>query len=403
MNFATPESASRKPRVAFVVQRCGREVNGGAELHCLQVADQMSKWWDTEVLTTCALDYMRWENHYPPGLEKVRGTAIRRFLVDEGRDIQVFNQISGDILRSALDVPLDVQESWMRAQGPISSGLLDYLRTQRDSYDLFVFFGYLYATTYFGLPLVAEKACLAPLAHDEWPIYMRMWDKFFALPRQFVFNTKAERAFVQKRFAKLSPEGEVAGIGIDEPPPVDPAAFRKRHGLNEPFLLYVGRVDRSKGCDTLFDYYCRARADGATASKLVLIGQDVLRVPFHEDIIHLGFVSEEEKWEAMAACDWLVNPSPHESLSIVLLEAWRMGRPAIVNGASDVLRDHCQDSDGGLWYDSYRDWRAILERVSQDEKETLGRQGMAYVQSNYSWPRVEALYRELLSGERANG
>ena len=391
----------RKPRVALVVQRCGVEVNGGAEFLCLQVADRMSKWWDTEVITTCALDYVRWDNFYPPGVEKVGGTAIRRFPVDTPREIAAFDQLSTELQSKGLEVELSRQEDWMRAQGPNSTGLLDYLRAQRDAYDAFIFFGYLYATTYFGLPLVAEKAYLAPFAHDEWAIHLRMWDRFFALPRELIFSTKAEWEFLQKRFRKLSLAGDVIGIGIDEPPHVDPETFRERHGLAAPFLLYVGRIDRSKGCATLLEYYRRARADGATNSKLVLIGRDVMPIPFGDDIVHFGFVTEEEKWEAMAACDWLVMPSPYESLSIVLLEAWSVGRPAIVNAASEVLRAHCEESNGGLWYESYRDWRTILEVVSEDEKKKLGRQGQQYVQKNYSWARVEGLYRDLLRKKSA--
>ena len=39
-------------KVAFVVQRYGLEINGGAELHCRWVAEHMNKHWDVEVLTT---------------------------------------------------------------------------------------------------------------------------------------------------------------------------------------------------------------------------------------------------------------------------------------------------------------------------------------------------------------
>src|SRR6266566_3209402 len=77
-------------RVAFVIQRCGTEVNGGAEALCLKVAQRMSQYWDVEVLTTCALDYVTWENHFPAGLETVEGARIRRFVVAESRDIDNF-------------------------------------------------------------------------------------------------------------------------------------------------------------------------------------------------------------------------------------------------------------------------------------------------------------------------
>jgi hypothetical protein len=75
-------------RVAFVVQRCGLEVNGGAETHCLKIAERMSKYWETEILTTCALDYITWKNYYSPGVAEVSSVKVRRFRVAQQRDIK---------------------------------------------------------------------------------------------------------------------------------------------------------------------------------------------------------------------------------------------------------------------------------------------------------------------------
>ncbi|HEX8281032.1 MAG TPA: hypothetical protein VF551_06625, partial [Chthoniobacterales bacterium] len=242
-----PDNGARRPRVAFVVQRCGPEVNGGAEVHCLQLAQHMAQWWDTEVLTTCALDYMRWENFYPAGAQEAGGTLIRRFPVEQPRDVERFDRASTELQARGLQVDLETQENWMREQGPLSPELLEYLRVNADRYDAFIFFGYLYATTYFGLPLVAEKAWLAPLAHDEWPIYLSMWDRIFALPQRFLFNTDAERDFLRARFPSLPLNGVVVGVGIDAPRQTRPEEFRARYSLERPFLLYVGRIDKSKG------------------------------------------------------------------------------------------------------------------------------------------------------------
>src|SRR6476659_6032435 len=205
-------------RVAFVVQRCGLEVNGGAELHCLQVAQRMAAHWETEILTTCALDYMTWENFYPEGAQQVGTTLVRRFRVDEPRNVEAFNALSSELATSQKEATLSDQERWMRAQGPLSTALLDYLRDHKDAYDAFIFFGYLYATTYFGLPIVEEKALLAPLAHDEWTIYFSMWDAFFRRPRRFIFNTAAEKDFLCHRFSPQTLRGPVVGVGIEAPP-----------------------------------------------------------------------------------------------------------------------------------------------------------------------------------------
>jgi glycosyltransferase involved in cell wall biosynthesis len=378
-------------RVAFVVQRCGLEVNGGAESLCLQIAQRMARYWSTEVITTCALDYMTWENSYPEGVERVGATSIRRFPVDQPRDVARFNRLSEELQPRQQNATLAEQELWMRAQGPTSTSLLNYLSEHEDSYDAFIFFGYLYATTYFGLPLVQRKAYLAPLAHDEWPIYFSMWDQFFNLPKAFIFNTEAERAFVQRRFARNGIEGSVIGVGVEAPPRLSADQFRSHYKLTQPFLLYAGRIDESKGCGLMFENFIRWKNECGSDYKLVLIGTEVMLIPFHDDIIHLGFVSDEEKWRAMSACDWIVMPSPYESLSIVLLETWSVGRPALVNGKCDVLISHCRESNGGVWYNDYKEWRAALS-IDAETKSILGRQGQSYVRRSYSWERVEFDY-----------
>lgn len=379
-------------RVAFVVQRCGREVAGGAELHCLQVAQHMGHHWETEILTTCALDYMRWDNFYPPGVEEVAGTPIRRFPVDQPRDVQQFNRLSGELRATVRSTSMLEQERWMRAQGPISTPLLQFLKQNKDNYDAFVFFGYLYATTYFGLPIVQERAYLAPLAHDEWEISLPMWDRFFALPQKIIFNTSAEQGFLRRRFRQLDLKGPVIGVGIEAPVKTAVGTFRERYQLEGPFLLYVGRIDAAKGCAELFNFFRRAKTDNLLKHKLLLIGREVMPVPFNDDIVHLGFVSDEEKWAALAASEWLVMPSPNESLSMALLEAWAAGTPAIVNGACDVLVAHCRTAHAGLWYGSYAEWVAALRIASPETQRALGEQGRRYVEREYSWRRIEDDY-----------
>ncbi|HVF71489.1 MAG TPA: glycosyltransferase family 4 protein [Chthoniobacterales bacterium] len=358
----------------------------------------MASHWETEVLTTCALDYMTWDNFYSEGPASVGPTTVRRFQVDQPRDVETFNRLSGELVPKQAETTLAEQERWMRAQGPLSTALLGYLESNAASYDAFIFFGYLYATTYFGLPLVKDKAYLAPLAHDEWPIYFTMWDRFFNLPKGFIFQTPEERQFLARRFRSHSFPGPIAGVGIDHPPVSDPDGFREKYNLHRPFLLYVGRIDASKGCADLFDWFVK-RGDRLRHFQLVLTGSEVLPVPYDPDIIYLGFVSEEEKWNAMAACRWLILPSEYESLSISLLETWMVGRPAIVNAKSGVLRGHCRRSNGGVWYRNWRECEAFLGSIDDPTMSKLGAQGKRYVAENYTWDRVESTYVSVVPGK----
>ena len=59
--------------------------------------------------------------------------------------------------------------------------------------------------------------------------------------------------FLRERFRALTMEGPVIGVGIDPPVHVPTSEFCTRYGLDDPFLLYVGRVDAAKGCASLFD------------------------------------------------------------------------------------------------------------------------------------------------------
>jgi len=387
------------PRVAFVVQRCGLEVNGGAELLCRMVAERLAAQFPTEVLTTCALDYMTWENHYPAGEECLGDLLIRRFPVARSRDVESFNRLSASLQPRIRSANLREQEEWMRQQGPWSPALFDHLKAKKGDYDAFIFVTYLYATTYFGLPLVPEKALLVPLGHDEWPIQFGMWDRFFELPRGFIFSSEEELAFLRRRFPAASLNGPVVGTAVDPPAKLSPDAFRETYGIDGPFVVYVGRMDPAKGVGELLHHFrAYQRQTGDSRTQLVLIGRPAMELAVATGVRALGFVSEQHKWDALAACDALVMPSPYESLSIALLEAWSVGKPVLVSARSEVLLGQCRRSQGGLWYSDSDEFCAALEYLLTESavRRGLGEQGRRYVAANYRWAGIVEKYRELI-------
>jgi glycosyltransferase involved in cell wall biosynthesis len=384
-----------RPRIAFVVQRAGVEVNGGAEYLCLAVARAMSSIWDVEIITTCALDYLTWADHYPAGVERIDGVTVRRFPVDKPRAIEHHNRMSRQLLESGTSATAAEQEAWMKSQGPYSTPLLRYIQENAAAYERFFFYTYLYATTYFGLPLVADKAVLVPFAHDEWPIHLPCCDALFGKPSAFVFSTPEERAFLQRRFPGATLAGPTIGIGVAAPGDVRPERFRHRIGLDQPYALYVGRIDASKGALRLIETFARYREHGAGDLALVLIGRPVVALPDVRGVHVAGFVDEATKFDALSGAVALVQPSALESLSIVLLEAWSAGRPVLVTAESDVLVGQTRRANGGLWYGDDTEFGVALQMLRGPVGTQLGECGRAFVEQNYRWPHVVEQYERL--------
>jgi glycosyltransferase involved in cell wall biosynthesis len=384
-------------RLAFVVQRYGTEVGGGAELHCRWLAERLAKRHHVEVFATRALNYIDWANAYPPGTARVNGIPVHRFGVARRRKSRVFASISNTVF----DGPhsLEEEEAWVRANGPESPALVRAVAEGHERFDLFFFYCYRYYHTFYGLPRVADRAVLVPTAEEDPAIGLAIFHPLFRQPRGIVYLTPEEQALVEEASGNSAVPSVTIGSGLDLPDVLARDDFRARHGLTRPFLLYVGRIDRNKGCAALFAYFQRFLQETLLDVDLVLAGTAALAIPDHPRIRHIGFISEEEKVAAMRAAEILVMPSPYESLSIVLLEAWKQGLPALANARCRVLAGQCLRSGGGLFYDGYAEFReaARLLLSRPDLRAALGRQGREYVEGQYSWERVDAAMEGFLA------
>jgi glycosyltransferase involved in cell wall biosynthesis len=382
-----------KPRIAFVVQRYGLEVLGGAETLCRQVVERLASRYDVEVITTCAQDCWTWENVHVPGKTTVNSIPVHRFASIRTRAAD-FGEFSARIFGRSHTLGQELQ--WIHDQGPVTPELLAYIASQRDRYDLFVFFTYIFYPTALGLRLVSDKSLLVPTAHDEPPIYFDIYKALFHAPRAIVYNTPEEQALVQSVFGNHYIPSTVAGIGIELPAKGDPDSFRHKHAVTKPYVLYVGRIVTSKGCQELLDYFARFNSDNAM--QLVLAGRTEMDIPDRSDIRYVGYISEEEKLDAMAGATALVVPSRYESLSIVTLESWAMGTPVICTSAGQVVANMCRRSSGGLYYRNADEFGAILRTLLAQPtlQQRLGQNGHDFVMANYTWDVVERKYVEMI-------
>jgi glycosyltransferase involved in cell wall biosynthesis len=380
-------------KLALVVQRYGLEINGGAELHCRWIAERLGKYAETEVLTTKAVDYLTWKNALPADEERINGIRVRRFPVARPRRPEKFGRLQNQLLADAGHSEAD-ELRWLDEEGPLSPSLIDFIREREADYDYFVFFSYRYYHSYWGIRAVPHKSILVPTAERDPVIGLGIFRDLFRLPRAFIYNSVEERRMINAASGNEGVFGDIVGVGSEVPAAPSAEAFRGRHGVDSPYLIYIGRVDENKGCHTLFEYFIRYKKEAPSGLKLVLAGSTVMRIPAHPDILYLGFMREDDKFDALAGAELLVMPSFFESLSMVTLEAWAIGKPVLANALCDVLKGQCLRSNGGLFYENYPEFREGLSLLlsSPRLRQTLGDNGRKYFEANYRWEVIEKKY-----------
>jgi glycosyltransferase involved in cell wall biosynthesis len=375
-------------RIAFVVHRYGADILGGSETHCRVLAEGLARHHEVEVLTTTASDYVTWAEGYEPGAEALNGVTVRRFPVAALRNVTRFKEACSGVFERPHTRGDEL--TWIDENGPRTPALVEHLRRHGDAYDIVVAFSFRYWTAYNACLALPEKTVPFPTAEADPAIQIRaLQERLLAAPTIF-FNTPEERRMLERACGTPLPDGETIGFPIDPPGPADAAAFRATFSIDRPFALYLGRIDSNKGCRELFEHFLGYAARKGAALDLVLGGKPAMDVPDHPAIHRAGFLTDQQKEDALAAATCLVMPSRYESLSIVLLEAWRRTIPVLVNGACDVLREQTRRSGGGLYYESFADFADGMEYLAASPalRQALGASGRQFVAREYSWSNV---------------
>jgi glycosyltransferase involved in cell wall biosynthesis len=385
-------------KVAIVVQRYGADINGGAEQHARYIAEHLGKHVEVEVLTTCAhRDYISWKNELPEGKEMVHGIAVHRFKNARERDPIEFAKWSQKVFTQKHSTSDEL--AWLDAEGPTSPDLIDYIRRHEADYDFFIFFSFRYHHTFHGARAVPSKAIIVPTAERDGALGLDIYGPVFRGVRAFMYNSYEERALIQGVSKNESVPGVVVGVGSEIPEKSNAGRFRQKFNMRDRFAIYVGRIDENKGCVELFDFFEHYSASLVDGMHLVLIGTPHVPIPKHPRIHHIGFVDDQDKYDAMAAAEVLIMPSYLESLSMVALEAWAMGKPVLANAKCDVLQGQCLRSNAGLFYANYAEFAETLRAIDTTPslQAALGRNGRTFFERHYAWPVIVKKYVDMLN------
>jgi glycosyltransferase involved in cell wall biosynthesis len=381
-------------KIAFVVPRYGQDIIGGAEYYARALAERLNKYHSIEILTTCAKSYHTWANEKTEGNETINSITVRRFKNKKERDINLHRRIEEQVFYNAHT--RDDEIRWLDEQGPYSEDLLNYIKTNTRNFDYFIFFTFRYCLSYYGIKLAGDKSLIHPFAENDPALNLAIVEEIFNEVKGIIYSTPEERELIRNKvdFDEETKVWDIIGLGI-EVPEERVQTNRLERG---DYAIYLGRIDGSKGCYSLFDYFLLLDKQANDVPNLLLVGQTAILIPKHEKINYVGVVSEKEKFSLLKDAKFLIMPSPYESLSIVTLEAMACGTPVLVNGECDVLKGHCIRSNAGLWYQNFDEFEECSKILNHDDKlrYKMGINGIGYVKENYSWNIVCDKYLNLL-------
>lgn len=201
------------------------------------------------------------------------------------------------------------------------------------------------------------------------------------------------------------------GINAEDFPDGDGESFRAEYGLgNNPFVLFVGRLNHIKGPDLLLRAFSEVR-EGFPEHRLVFAGPDsgmltslkdeAVRLGVEDRVHFVGYVGGGMKSEAYNAADLLAIPSRQEAMSIVALEAGATGTPVLLTDRCGF--DEVEGSGGGRVVPaSVEGLRDGLKGMLADsgKLESMGGKLRVFVRKQYTWDaaveRYLDLYRDIL-------
>ncbi len=388
-------------KVAFVTPRYGVEVMGGAESAARQLAEHLVAdcGWEVEVFTTGALDHITWDDVVAAGDSALNGVTVHRFASASGR-VRAFYELDARLRVAPTEASLEESRRWLEFNGPVTPDLVDAVR--HSDAEVIAFYPYLYYPTVKGMEAARAPRVLHPAAHDEPALYLEVFEETFANADAICYHTAAERRLVQRLHRVAQIPQIVLGLGVSAVveggrPGGDILGIGDR-----PYVVSVGRVDDHKGSSMLAAFFRTYKERHPGPLALALVGPVAAKIPADDDIVLTGPVSEADKWDIVRDATVSISPSALESFSLVVLEAWEQTVPVVVNATCDPTREHCERSGGGLWFGSYREFEAVLERLWADPalRKVLGARGRAYVERYYQWPHLIQRYAGFLTTVR---
>lgn len=400
-------------KICFVVCQYGAEVNGGAEIHCKMLAEHLSPYFNVEIVTTKIINYNTFEEYYSNSEEVIDGIRVLRFPCKpfdnelhrkQLKKAKWPRKIRRMLFRLGLLKPLaDLKSIWnlgyekeielLKTHGYYSPEMLSFLEKEAPNYKAIIFMSYPYPHTILGAQIAPQKSIIIPTVHNEGDIFRSVQTHVFTNVHHIAFNTEEERNLAYHIFGKKMAPNSIIAVGVETENKEDMLLEKQilsKYNILSNYVHYFGRVCNSK-MENLVSWFTDYKKKNPSDLKLVLTGRLFQDKVLHPDIIYTGFVPDQEKIALIKHADLVINPSKNESLSLLLLEAMKLGKTVLVNGRSDVMRGHCVRSGFAAdFYLSKQDFETKLHHYVFDKNLLLENNLKAkkYVEEYYDWDNI---------------
>lgn len=385
-------------KIGFVTPWYGDNIGGGAEMELRGLVHHLHDFGqELEILTTCVESFTSdWNtNYYEPKQTVESGITVKRFLVRE-RNKAEFDRVNYKFVKNK-SYSFKDEEVFLKEMVN-SPDLYKYMDEHKDEYSLFVFIPYMFGTTYYGMQVCKEKSVMIPCLHDESYAYMQHFKDLYSQIAGIIFHAKPEYELANRIYDLTNVKTAVLGEGVYTDIQGDANRFIDKYKITDDFIIYAGRKDKGKNVDTLIKYFDKYKRRNHSNLKLVLIGGGEIKIPRSRknDILDLGFVDIQDKYDAYAASKLLCQPSKHESFSLVIMESWLCKTPVLVSGDCEVTKNFAIESNGGLYFSNYHEFQESVNCIlnNSEKAEIMGENGYQYVNDHFAWDVIVENYMD---------
>lgn len=393
---------------------------GGAERYITELSEALARrGHGVDVYTSRAVDYHTWQSVLPE-TEQINGVNIRRFAGWRRRALtwrvlefgfQAYWRTGWRLFEPLI----------FYGNGPVCPRLFAAVLRNAGHYDLVHISQLHYAhayTVYAAARLRKLPVVLTPHLHAEQRAtydigYMRT---MLATSQALLADTRGEQEFLLAHFPDQPVVLGGHGLNLAQFPPRHQEQSRTRFDLPPDafVLLALGRKTEYKGLESSLQAFLTLRQRRPDVYFLAIGPETAYSRQLWakhgpiDGLIVRDAVADEERLDALAACDVLCLPSTGEAFGIVYLEAWAYAKPVI--GANiRAVASLIDNSVDGYVVDPAQPGQLLraLYALANDPQgaAAMGQRGQAKLHSRYTIDRiadvVEATYRRVLRHQRS--